>query len=722
MVYLLASYYDGDTLVGVRGIAVCNDIIGQSFDATLDDIMEYIDAGKIEFYKVKTREDMERWAKYTSMFDVKTGDLINEVKYVKLTDTAFADCLGKVYHARNLAELDNFVMNHVFTNLDNDEIDVVKVEKKAAEKEEEKATKSDSESETKAKKSTKKASKTEKSDDEKAYKEICGIGKYSDMRELTDKYLDEISFGPEITSQLLDKERVGRFNYDLADSKTGKVVPCVDKNTGLYGVCCHDMYYDNIWVLLEPVYKQIETVQSNASVYVAALTTNDKWVFIDLKKNTKSDEFIDWFSINNTPGKSGKLFMATTGDDRSGYQWHLMGKGLQVDRQIGCWMLLRDVLFAKGRGYAKLVNTIEFYDPRHGETVVVNMKDYTMDSMLNFRRAFQNAPEKQDNEDVVLFYNVICDATTGCLQFETDKGFIESSMYFMDVTPDFITSLTSFLGASPKDVSTNLKVKRHMEARHQYIYQKLHVDVVSKFKYLMSSFANYTSAKILGSYWLYKKIDDLDTALGDLDITKFKAVSKCNDGKDLYYKGSIICHMDKSVDLISFVRRDGRIIRVEYNTLLTENGEFTEESLSSTGMSEFVFKGKDEGIYDVNILNAEVVSHTNHVDSKPTYDIIQKYKNNKLSMKCTKYDNVVELKLNVSFDGLNSEDTYNLYVKLYDGLRFKTSEVQMKKLDTEGKRDIIDVREHAKAYTKLMNENQPVLSGFHQTAFKCEVI
>ena len=112
MLYLLASFYNtkSDSLVGLRVINVFDDgNIGEFFDVTKEDMLELIQNDKAELYKVKNEDDLERWCRYTSMFDVETGNLINDMKYVKLNDTCYADSLGNVHKARNLAELDNFV-------------------------------------------------------------------------------------------------------------------------------------------------------------------------------------------------------------------------------------------------------------------------------------------------------------------------------------------------------------------------------------------------------------------------------------------------------------------------------------------------------------------------------------------------------------------------------------------------------------------------------------
>lgn len=707
MLYLLASFYDVDldNLVGLRVINVSEDgSIGEFFDVTKEDMLSLINDGKVELYKVQNEKDMERWCRYTSMFNVNTGKLINDVKYVKLNDVTYADCLGKVYKARNLAELDNFVMNHKFTYLDGEVLDGGVEEKE----------------EIKENKPKKSSVKKEKSDDEVAYKTACAIGKYEVVKSLTEKYKDNISYGAEVQSRLLDIERVGRFNFILSDKKLGSIEPCMDNRTGLYGVCC--VYDEYVWVLLEPVYKQLETVQSNTSTYVAVLNSNDMWEFIDIKKNNKLGEFLDWLSINNAPGKNGKLFVAVSGDLRNGYVWKLVGKGLQLDRTIGCKMIRSDALFTMGRGYTKSVNTLEFYDPRHGETISINLKDYSMDSMMNFRGAFAKQKEKKENEDLVLHYNIVCDATTGEISFETDKGFVDAHLNVLDINNEFITSISSFLGATPKDLVLEKKVKRHVETRHQYIYQKVEVDAVNKVKLLLSSFANYTSAKVLGNYWTYKNIDTIEKALDDITLDKFKAVSKSNDNNDIFYKGSIVVNLDKSVDLISFVRRSGRTIRVDYTNVLLPNGEYTEDLRTSEGFSDFIVANiKNVILNDIKIENVEVLKKSSDVSSKPTQDVVQKYKKNKLSIKCTEYKNVVDLKLSVNVNE-DSDELFNIYIKLFDGLSFRTSEIEVTKLSPDGERKIEDVREHAKTYNKIMNENQPVISGFHVSAFKFEII
>lgn len=713
MLYLLASFYDveSDNLVGLRVINVDADgVIGEFFDVTKEDMLKLISEDKVELYKIYNEKDMNRWCKYTSMFNVKTGNLINDVRYVKLNDVTYADCLGKIYKARNLAELDNFVMNHKFTYLEGDEENMDDLKDKDLEK---------------TKKVKKTVVKKEKSDDEMAYKSACAIGKYEKVKELTEKYKENISYGPEVQSHLLDIERAGRFNFILSDKKLGTIEPCRDDTTGLYGVCC--VYDDYVWVILEPIYKQVETVQSNTSTYIAVINEKGLWEFIDIKKDNKLGEFIDWISVNNAPGKNGKLFVVTSGDERNGYIWKLVGKGLTLDRQIGCHMIRSDALYSKGRGYTNCVNTLEFYDPRHGETILINLKDYSMDSMMNFRRTFSKQQEKSENEELVLYYNVTCDATTGEISFETDKGAVDARLDMLDINSEFITSITSFLGVAPKDLVLDKKVKRHIERRHQFIYQKVPVDNINTLKFLLSHFANYTSAKVLGNYWTYKNIDTIEKALDDVNLDKFKSVSKCNDGNEIYYKGSIVTHIDKSVDLISFVRRKGRVIRVDYTNILLPNGEYTEELKSSEGLSDFIVKNiKDTVLNDISIEKVEVMNQSSDISSKPTQDIVQKYKKNKLSLKCTEYKNVVELKLGIKIDNnLESEsldDLYNIYLKLYDGLSFRTSEIKVTKLSPDDERTIEDVREHAKTYNKIMNENQPVISGFHVSAFKFEII
>lgn len=704
MLYLVASFIDveSNNIIGFRVINYNkeNNKADKYIDITMEDLVEALNSNSVQVQRVKNEEDLKRWAKNVTVFDVKTSKILTEPRYVKLSDTMYSDCAGNIYNVRNAAELDNFIYNHVFTNLDADE----NIEDNGV-----------SES---VKKNKVKRVKTE---DYELYKKVCGIGNYDEILEQTLSYQDRIEYGEEIESELLDFDKAGRFNYPLSDKKDGKIIPCKDNMTGLYGVIC--LYEDKYWVLVEPKYVQLETVQSNTTTYVSGLRTDEYWVFIDIKKNLYSDYYLDWISINNQPGKSGKLFVVTYGDSKKGYIWHLMGKNLQKDRQIGCPMVLTDVLFSRGRGYTKLVNTLEFFDPRHGETVQINLKDYSMDSMINFRREMNNKSLESSKNviETALYYNIICDVTTGEITLETDKEYKDSTIYFTDISSEFITSISLFVNATPKDEVLDVKVKRHMEQRHQYIYKKIDVETTFKLKSMLSHYATYSSAKVLGSYWTNNSIVTLDEAIKDLELSNYIKVTKCNDEKDLYYKGYLLVNTDNSVGLYSFFRREGRVIRCDYNVLIDN---YESESLSFDGLTSLdVDKLEKDRLYKVYLSGTEDMNIVEDEVGAPTYDIVQKYRKNKLSIKSTSYKRARLVKLNASLDNQNTDDDLNfkLFYKVSDGLSFKTSEVELSKLDANS-RNIEEVREHAKAYSKLMNENQPVLSGFHQTAFKCELV
>lgn len=698
MIYLLASFVDSQNnneLKGFRCINVTESGISKHFDLELKYLIDLVECNKLEVFKVSNRFDLETWAELVSMFDINTKECLNEIRYVKLSDTEYVDCLGKRYTARNLAELDNFVSEHEFTNIDSS---------------------SDIEDEGNQKPVKKSKAAKVRSDDEIIYKDACGLGNYEVVSQLTEKYLEFLDSSEDVEIELLDIKRVGRFSLKLSDKKEGVLKPCKDRRTGLYGVCCvFDTY---TWVILEPVYLHVETVQSGSSCYVAGYTDKNYWEFIDIKKRKKSTKVLDWCSINNLTGKNGKLFVALSGNLSNGYKWYLMGKGLEIDRQIGCSMLLTDALFTNIRGYTKQTNTIEFYDPRHGDGVVINLKDYSMDCMFNFRKSLTDKPDKSD-EEVALYYNIVCDVTSGEIMFLTDKQYLEGTIVLTDINADFITSITGFLKASPKCETKDIKVKRHMAKRTQYTFQKVNVDLAMKFKEFLSCFVGYTSGKLLGTYWVYSEITDLDTAISDMQTDNYDKITVCDDGKDLYVKLCLLKYTDKSIGFYVLTRRPGKIIRVEYTTLVDSCcavNEALDTALSIGNIN--IIDNKVCRIY-VHDSIEELVS--NNVESKPTLDIVQLYRKNKQSLKWTAYRKMTKLKL---LCGLSKEDTPDIlevYLTTYDGLDFRTYEEGFSEVTEEDRNDINVVRKHVKIYNKLMDENHILLSGYHGSAFKVTI-
>lgn len=699
MIYLLASFIDrnnNDAIVGFRCVNVKKDNIGHYFDLEIKNLVDLVESGKLEVFNVKNKFDLEDWAKYVTVFDVNTYECLNEMKYVKLSDTEYIDCLGKRYTVRNLAELDNFASSHIFTNLDDKE-------------------------EMKVKAKPKSKSKKDRTDDEVIFKDICGLNYYAKIRDLTDKYVEFLDYSDDVEIELLDMPKAGRFSYKLSDKKEGKLKVCKDRRTGLYGVCCNFDKY--VWVILEPKYKQLETVQSGSTTYVAAFTEQEYWEFIDLKKDIKSERALEWCSISNMPGKNGKLFVALSGGLKAGYKWYVMGKGLKVDRQIGCSMLLTDALFTSIRGYTKLASTIEFYDPRHGESILINLKDYSMEGMMNFKKSFTTKEEGSNKEkEVVLYYNIVCDSTVGEINFMTDKNYLEGTITLTDIDNEFINNLSVFLNATPKCETLDVKVKRHVAKRTHYTYQKIDVDLALKVKKFLSTFAAFTSAKILGLYWSFREIDSLDKAIADIELDKYKVLTVCDDGKELYIRAGLFTHLDNSIDLILFTRRCGRLIRVEYMNLVDSSGSYKDELETSLGMQKLeTLELERSKYYDLEVQDVIELSTDKDVAEKPTIDIVQTYKKSKLTLKCTTYRKMTKCKIIVKVMGF--EDELGVYLTSFDGLDFKTSEygIEDLKLKVEDRNDIEKVREYVKVYNKVLNENQPLIGGYHAAAFNIRV-
>lgn len=699
MIYLLASFIDrenNDAIVGFRCVNVTEDNIGHYFDLEIKNLIDLVESGKLEVFNVKTKYDLEDWARYVTVFDVKTHECLNDIKYVKLSDTEYIDCLGKRYKVRSVAELDNFAYSHIFTNLDD-----VKDEDSIA------------------KKKGKAKSKKDRTDDEVIFKDVCGLSYYETIKDLTDDYKDFLDYSEDVEIELLDMPKAGRFNYKLSDKKEGKLKVCKDRRTGLYGVCCvFDKY---VWVVVEPKYLQLETVQSGSTTYVVALSEKEYWEFIDIKKNIKSERALEWCSVSNMVGKNGKLFVALSGGMKSGYKWYLMGKGLKIDRQIGCNMILTDALFTNIRGYTKLANTIEFYDPRHGESIIINLKDYSMEGMMNFKKSFTKE-EKKEEKEVVLYYDIVCDVTVGEINFMTDKGYLEGTITFTDIDIDFIHNLSIFLNATPKQNTLDVKVKRHMAKRTHYTYQKIDVDLALKVKKFLSSYAAYTSAKVLGLYWSYMGIESLEQAIKDIAIENYSLLTYCDDGKELYIKLDLITHSDSSIDLLIFTRRVGRLIRVEYVNLVDSLGNYKEEYKTSAGFQDIALMELKNGkCYLLDVKQVVEVGMRNGVAEKPIVDIVQTYKKSKLTLKCTTYRKETECKVICGIADFAGE--LRVYLTSYDGLDFKTSEYGIEdiKLNMEDRADITKVREYVKIYNKVLNENQPLLGGYHAAAFKIKV-
>ena len=731
MIYLLASFVDStknNELKGFRCINVTESGISKHFDLELKYLVDLVEAGKLEIFKVKNRFDLESWASLVSMFDINTKDCLNEIRYVKLSDTEYVDCLGKRYTARTLAELDNFVSDHEFTNLENSE-DGGEPGVVSGESGDEGAGTAAGAEAGKPKKSKAKAKK-DRSDEEIIYRDNCGLGNYDIVAELTEKYGEFLDSSDDVEIELLDIKRVGRFSLKLSDKKEGVLKPCKDRRTNLYGVCCaYDSY---VWVIVEPVYLSVESVQSGSSCYVAGYSEKGYWEFIDIKKRKKSEKVLDWCSTNNLPGKTGKLFVAMSGNLKIGYKWYLVGKGMEIDRQIGCSMVLTDALFTNIRGYTKHTNAIEFYDPKHGDGVVINLKDYSMDCMFNFRKSLSDKPSDSE-EEVVLYYDIICDSTSGEIYFVTDKQYMEGTIVLTDINGDFITSVTGFLKATPKCETKEIKVKRHMAKRTQYTFQKVNVDLALKFKDFLSCFVGYTSAKLLGAYWVYSEITELDAAIADMQTDMYDKITVCDDGKDFYAKLCLLRYTNKSLGLFVFTRRTGKIIRVEYASLM-DNMSIINENLD-TALSIGNIDIPDNKICRLFVSESLEESVKHNVESKPTVDIIQLYRKNKQSLKWTAYRKVTELKLLCSLKGTeigavesgleagsvaeeSSTDALEVYLTTYDGLDFRTYEEGFSEITEEDRSDIEVVRKHVKIYNKLMDENRILLSGYHGSAFK----
>lgn len=700
MYVLIASFIDQkeNKLIGLRFIDIDSDENNkESFDLTIEDTLADLADGSISICGVTNEDELYQLSYLASQFDIESGCLINDFRYIKLDDTTYADCLGKIYYANNPVELDNILAGRVLTEMDKEE------------------DKSELEEENISVKEI-------NQDDLSFYTKACGLGNYSKIALLTDKYLSKIDYGVSVEDELLKIRRAGRFLYSLPSKKIGCMNVCANRETGLYGICC--ISSEGEWVVLEPVYSQLETVRINTTTYIMGLKDNI-WYLIDLKKkdsNILLSDIQDWFAINNADKKSGRLFIALDGNKDSGYYWYLVDKGGIKGRQIGCKMLLTDVLFAKGRSYAKLVDTVEFGDPRHGDTVIVSMKDYSMDSMLSFRRTIgQLSIPNNTNEEVVLYYNITCDATSGEIVYETDKGYKSVIRTFIEVNPDFISYLSLFYGLTPKDYSIDVKVRKHYEKRHQYTFMKVDVEVAEKVKELLTYFMNYTSAKVLSAYWNSLDMINLDVALNDLELSNFSHVCDCNDGIPLYVKILVIKNIDESSNFILLSRRKSKNIQV--NTYeLVQSGGYISDSLSSGVGLENILK-LDVGYYPVKTNVVSQIKQEHNIKGIAPLDIVQKYKKTKFTIKHTTYRNVNTMKLVCSINRKTEEILeFSIMLKSYDGLDFKTSDVVMKKLEVDGHRDIEDVREHAKAYAKLMNESQPVLSGFYQSAFLLDVI
>lgn len=705
MYVLIASFVNKEInkLVGLRFI----DIDGKEnkvFDLTIEDVLSNIADGSISICGVTNEDELYQLSYLSSQFDVDTGLLLNEMRYIKLDEIRYADSLGQIYEAKNPVDLDNIVSGRILTEMEEEVENLVedKAEDKAGDKAEVKMSEEDSSN----------------------YGKACGLGDYKEVSYLTVKYFNKLDYGSFVEDELLKVRRAGRFNYKLSTKKTGVLKLCVNRETGLYGICC--ISDTSEWVILEPVYTQLETVKINTTTYIMGCK-KDKWYLLDIRKKSFKEmllleDIIDWFAVNNAEKKNGKLFVAQGGSKDTGYLWYLVDKGGVLGRQIGCKMLLTDVLFAKGRSYARLVDTVEFSDPRHGDIVLLNMKDYSMDSMLNFRRTLsQMTTPVVQNEDIVLYYNIVCDMTSGEIIYETDKGYKNVIRTFIDINSDFISYLALFYGVTPKDESIEVKVRKHLEQRHQYTFLNIDVETAEKVQQLLSYFTNYTSAKLLSSYWDSLDLNDInaDKALNDLDISTFKEISKCNDDKPLFVKLRMIKNKDESCYCIVLSRRNSKVIHIISNELVQKGGYISEDLKTSLTIENLL--RLIPGSYKVNIENSMLTKQDHNVKGVAPLDIVQKYKKTKFSIKHTTYRNVNELSLNCNI--MNDEVVeFKLVLKTSDGLDFKTSDIVMKKLDTDNERKIEDVREHAKAYTKLMNESQPVLSGFYQTAFVVDII
>lgn len=695
MYVLIASFIDQkvNKLIGLRFIDI-DENNKESFDLTVEDTLADLADGSISICGVTNEDELYQLSYLASQFDIESGLLLNDFRYIKLDDTTYADCLGKIYHAKSPAELDNILAGRILTEMDENEVEEEKKENV----------------------------KEINQDDLSFYNKACGLGNYSNIASLTEKYISKIDYSTSVEDELLKIRRAGRFIYPLSSKKIGYLSVCKDIETHLYGICC--ISSEGEWVVLEPVYSQLETVRINTTTYIIGLRDNI-WNLIDLKKkesNILLSDIQDWFAINNADKKSGRLFIALNGTKESGYYWYLVNKGGEKGRQIGCKMLLTDVLFAKGRSYAKLVDTVEFGDPRHGDTVIISMKDYSMDSMLSFRRTIgQMNVLNHTNEDVVLYYNITCDATSGEIIYETDKGYKSVIRTFIEVNPDFISYLSLFYGLTPKDNSVDVKVRKHYEKRHQYSFIKVDVEIAEKVKELLTHFMNYTSAKVLSAYWNSLEKIDLDIALEDLDISKFSYICDCNDEIPLYVKMIVIKNIDKSSNFVLLSRRKSKNIQVNTYELVQPGGYISESLSSGVGLENIL--NLNVGYYVTEIDSATQIEQEHNIKGIAPLDIVQKYKKTKFTIKHTTYRNVNTIKLVCSIYRKTEEVlNFSIILKSYDGLDFKTSDVVMKKLEIDGHRNIEDVREHAKAYSKLMNESQPVLSGFYQSAFLITII
>lgn len=574
-----------------------------------------------------------------------------------------------------------------------------------------------------------------------AWEVMCNTGTAVKADDIPDNFNNATEF--DLDSEMTTSQFPNKRRFESAKSGAiVRVIGCNDEEKMQYGLELVNDSPDGSgtvsFTVVEPEYSHITMIDGRTAI---GKKYGDERLYII---NLSNSEVIDSFDKRNIydylvvlTASKRLLMVGVSGDDNtSALTWLVLDNKMGVKKEIVTRMNLTSYVFRKKRVYEGRIDVVDFTD-RSGMGIILNMKDFSLDSKMVFSRSkmFGETAATMESIEKPEYADVTIDYSTGKISMMTNLGRNINIINGVFSNVDgFMQTFSPLLGDRiTLPVEKEVQVKRHTE-NHKISEFRLDYDTAEKFGAFLSKFEDMTDLGQLSYYIGLLALNKghkvtLDELITEFEPENFTEVLQSLDGKPISAMSKLlfISANNGAYFLYSymFFHKAGSGIKMIIAKCL-ENGVKADKKKISLRDNEVEFllnyaKYLENSGSNYLLSNMSLVSSKQIIDDVPNTKtfIPASVKNQFAKSSSALYSPMTTLRTVASVFSVDKAESefgddnkLTFFFGIGDGLDFSYKR--------ESKSEEKTTAEHAKEYNRKFNPNEPMLKT-HLGIFRVDI-